>query len=337
MENIDRILAAYGITPASVQAITSRLSKVQTHQAAFALKRSSLHPERLDRWLMVVQGKHNFYREGVPPVYQTLQENFYVVDEGEVYYLMPWLERHRTDEPDHPYEMLFTTLGKIHASSSKRYPIDYEAYALAIRKQKEKLQQDREELLGVVERFESQTYMGVVPLLVCTHYKDLEHVSAMLDKWYDHYDADLKADPEMEHSVLHGSLRPSHIQDGSPLHLLNWEKTKLGNPSLDLAAYYKEEWRFVDSNVINAPFYLHTYEEHRQMKKNEESLFMLHLLHPGRYLQQVREYVSAPQKADTPAVVLELTQTHRQLIQALQAQSYFQDLRDQEEQEGAEA
>lgn len=136
MENIDRILAAYGITPASVHTITSRLSKVQTHQAAFALKRSSLHPERLDRWLMVVQGKHNFYREGVPPVYQTLQENFYVVDEGEVYYLMPWLERHRTDEPDHPYEMLFSTLGKIHASSSKRYPIDYEAYALAIRKQK---------------------------------------------------------------------------------------------------------------------------------------------------------------------------------------------------------
>nr|WP_318539139.1 hypothetical protein [Terribacillus saccharophilus] len=54
-------------------------------------------------------------------------------------------------------------------------------------------------------------------------------------------------------------------------------------------------------------------------------------------MKQVREYVNAPQKADTPAVVLELTQTHRQLMQALQAQSYFQDLRDQEEQDGGDS
>ncbi|MDL4841688.1 protein kinase family protein [Aquibacillus rhizosphaerae] len=330
MTNIKEVLKAYHVHPSEIIPITKRVHKVQTHNYIFALKRSRMRLNNMEKWRRAYQIGSENNLSSILPVYMTEQNQLFKQYEQDIYYLTPWKDSVSTDEPKHEMESFYHTLGQIHKQTKSEKQISSSMVEQMINQAKSDLSKQRQTLLGYIEKFEQKHFMSPFELRVCMQYRDLDQVFYYLDKWYDYYLEDISDDNRVYISLCHGNLRSSHMiyQHGHTF-LINWEKNNFANPINDLARFYYNEFKYHDCSINYMTSAFPIYEKYNPLMQSERSLLAIYLLTPVPYIQLIERYYRNELALAQPFQVKKLEQSYRRLINGLNLQGYFYQMREQ--------
>ncbi|WP_186576248.1 protein kinase family protein [Aquibacillus kalidii] len=330
MKNVRSILNAYQIKPSEVSKVTNNLYRIQAQEYSFALKKSKLNRNQIDSWKQAYIYGNEYQLTSILPVYMTEKGDIFHQDYNDIYYLTPWKETRRNDEPEHEVESFYRTLGTIHHKTKKKLDIQVDQVEQQITQEKEKLSRFRQSILTNVELYESKRYMSPFELRVCMQYRDIEQVCNSLDDWYDYYLEDLKEDGVMNHSLCHGNLRASHlIYQSSNTYFVNWEKSHIGSPMYDLAVYYYHELKYHDCYLNHLMSSFSIYEKENPLLLSERSLLAVLLLTPSSYLQVIEAYNNKQFSKSQPFQIRYLEQAYRRLVHGLSMQQHLKQIRDE--------
>lgn len=327
MENVNQVLYSYNIQPADIRPVSKRLNQVHNANTSFALKRSMLNAGQLSNWHDAYRTAEKYNLKSILPVYLNNRGEIFEQHNGEIYYLSPWKEKKEYDEPEHQLESFYQAVGTIHNRTKQSNDIAIEKTEEAVELEKQKIDSYRGQLLTFIGQFEARHYMAPFELLVCTQYRDLEQVLMKASEWYDYYLKDLQGDKRMFHALCHGDLRDSHvIYQNTQTYLINWERSFYGNPVMDLAIYFYNEFKYHDSPLTHLAGSFSIYEKYNPLLQSEKSLLAIYLLNLRPYLQVIEEYNKNKDKAQ-PFHIRSLEYSYRRLMQGLSMQHYFQEQR----------
>lgn len=289
MEDIHHVLEFYNIQAHQINKVTDFVYKIKDDQQIYALKESSLTKERLSLWEEMLNQAQELKLRSILPIYLTRDRSLYVENNESIYYLMPWVQMKQLDLP-----LFYKSIGSIHRQTKKDKKIDKEQVLDSFKQYKKSNEDLRKKLLLYVEQFELQRYMSPFALQVCTHYHHLEHILAVLNKQLSRFVDKEMNNNRWNHTRCHGSLSITHFIPGDPAHFINWEKTFIGNPTLDLIDFFKQEINQnnlpLDSLIEHFPVYL----ESNQLTMKELLYIIIHLLDPSDYFSVIQSSKENP-------------------------------------------
>ncbi|GGM27222.1 hypothetical protein GCM10011351_11270 [Paraliobacillus quinghaiensis] len=291
MSDITEVLRAYGIQTYTFTKITTRLWKINSNKYQFALKRTQLNPQQIGQWKELYQIKTIRELPVIPPVYRTKTGEIFYMKNEDMYYLSPWIESDVHTNASNQQQILFATIGKLHATTKYANAIESKVIEQTIKTEKKNLKEMHAMLLYYIEYFEQKRYMPPFGLEVCTQYRDVEMIFKQLDGWYDNYLTDIKQEQTVYQSICHGYLAPTHhISTPDQSFLINWEHAYFGDAMIDLRDYVYTRCFHHDSDVTQLVQDFSQYEKQNPLSNSERSLLAIHLLNPSAYLQVISDF-----------------------------------------------
>ncbi|WP_026906342.1 phosphotransferase [Paucisalibacillus globulus] len=314
MENIRRVLESYHVYPVDINKVTERLFYIKGNNQSYALKKASIHDEKLPLWLEVYRTAQTQNLQNILPVYLNPSGNLYSMDGNDIYYLTPWIEStNRTQSIDKIYQ----NIGYIHAKTRKVQSISKEMQDSSRESfliYKNNMLELRKNLLKYVEHFEAQHFMSPVELLVCTQYRDLVQVFYILERRLNQYLDALEELTEWKVSLCHGKLKDSHVLHGNQFYFTNWENASYEHPILDLTTIIQDKTLYHDTDKRLLLDKLKVYTDENKLESHELTLLTIYLLNPSNYLSTIESYVEARLEKSTIDYVIKLQRYHRQLV-----------------------
>lgn len=286
------ILAEYGITPIYIEEL-GKVKKITTiNQQQFALKETTIPFERADAFIYALRQLTKLgYKQFVPII--PTRTNEYTVRYGDnIYYLMPWVEEYTyTAQNESMEEKLASQLGIIHRLTVETRPFEDEH----IEWMKELVhywEMRQLHLIRYADEIERHIYYSPFELTFLTHAYQLEQMANYakdsVQKWAEYCEERGK----YRIVLCHGRLKRSHARfhyNNEP-YLFNFEDACIDSPARDLALFYrynipKAYW------IYDEMFkWLHRYEQHLPLLKEEKYLLSAYLNFPEPVFQSVQAY-----------------------------------------------
>lgn len=306
------ILQQYQVLPQGMIQITDRLTQVKANGKKYALKRSRLTTKNVDDWLNVYYQAHERNLSGVLPLYMTTTKELYVEAEGEIYYLMPWLETTARDPSKEVYGELLRSIGNVHletkqVSSLKDHHLEEEflAYQHHCLKSEEKL-------LHYIKEFEKKYYPSPLELQVLTHYRDLSFALKESKQLVTTITRELEEEVYWGRSLKHGKLDQNHFLQP---YLINWEEASMDHAMYDLLDLFSSEiannYRSVDFLLEAFPSYL----DENPLQTIELAMISLHLLNLDDYLVDLNHFHSIKQRRESMiSQTMQMDKRYRKIV-----------------------
>jgi spore coat protein YsxE len=326
MEVTQKVLTAYNIYPLHVEKITGNVHKINDGKRDYALKRSSLTGDReIKVWKHVYEQAYYQNLVSILPVYLTNERQLYTIQNENVYYVTPWLEAADTQKEKKTIEQFYRLIGNIHLKTKQVHTVHTSEFLPGFQKYAAYCDHLREELLGFVEQFEKNRYMSPFELTVCTHYRDVDFALKEMQRRVD-----LLMDIEEEtiswnYSICHFNLRFDHMLKTRRLHLINWEKARYENASLDLAAFFKNESKNFHAATDDIIELFSIYMNENELTKTELYILSIYLLDPSPYINMVQKYNDGRSGKSMMTQTKILQHTYRQILFALKWSKFVED------------
>jgi spore coat protein YsxE len=326
MEVAQKVLTAYNIYPLHVKKITDNVHKINDGNRDYALKRSSLTSEQEIRvWTHVYEQAYHQTLVSILPVYLTKDGELYAIQNQNVYYLTPWLEAADIQRDKQSIEQFYRVIGNIHAKTRQVHTITASEFLPGFREYASYCGQVQEELLGFVERFEKNRYMSPFELSVCTHYRDVDIALKEMKRRIELF-TDLKEETiPWNSSLCNFSLEFDHMLQTRQLHLINWEKARYENASMDLAAFFKNETKNFNAPTDDAIDLFSIYMNENELTKLELYMLSIYLLDPAPYITMVKKYNERGSGESMMNQTKMLQHTYRQILFGLKWSNFVED------------
>lgn len=322
MENIQKIVEAYGIRPYKVEQVSNRVLWINDSRHEYALKKSKLTEKDLHVWEYVFYQAYSQGLTGILPVYLTAQSSLYKFHEGSYYYLTPWIPSSSINEQD-TIKNLYTAIGEIHAKTKRTQVLQTESAVSKFTEYQKACADLRGQSLYYVELFEKNRFMSPFELLACTQFRLLDQVLLIVNKHIDQF-IETFTENEWNYSLCHGNLNLSHLIYHNNTHIINWEKAKFDNAVMDLSVFLKQEVGYYDKTSEQLTDHFPVYMSKNSLTTSELHLLAIYLLDPFPYIQLVQRYVNNPSNDTMINQTKALQHASRQLQLGLNWSEYME-------------
>ncbi|RUQ27853.1 spore coat protein YsxE [Peribacillus cavernae] len=267
-----------------------KVKKIYSDKGVFALKTISPHAG-----MDFFRNIQHLYQRGynrIVPIYPAVDGRYAVLDNGKLYYLMPWLLDKETEERDERHMRLFRELARMHALSVKEIPVNKENREEHYQQTTEQWKKQREFIEEFVHSCEKKWYMSPFELLFCMYFTDilqaLKYAEKKLEEWYEK----TKDDEKVRTVVTHGKLSIQHFiyDDRGYGHFINLEDSKIVPPHFDLLPFLVTSARTYPTQGDEYVNWLYNYLTYFPLREEEMLLFQSYLAYPGSSIQSVRNY-----------------------------------------------
>lgn len=319
MENIEEILSEYRVQSMEYAKVTERLYWVRDRQKEYALKRSSLREGDAAVWANVFYVANEKNISEILPVYLTADSQLYTNRDGTLYYLVPWMKATGRSSLKYKVGNGMKTLGNIHHKTKKEVTLTKEKLQKNFHTYLSYSKQARNELYSYVLQFERKIYMSPFELLVCTHFREMEHAIQLNFRKLSEF---LEQEDELVWSncLCHGTPSTDHFIDG---YLINWEHARFDHAVTDLAAYFGSLTGSYDqpAELIMESFSI--YQNRNNLTQQELMLLTIYLLNPSAYLGIIRSYIKNPSEESLMHQTRKLQQAYRKLLFGLRWEEFI--------------
>ncbi|MGL4820673.1 MAG: phosphotransferase, partial [Bacilli bacterium] len=267
--------------------------KVYTLYGTFALK-TMQWTERGER--QFVEHTLTLVRRGynsVIPIFQTFDGRHYVIHDGHLFYLMPWLERNELAyEYEDTYTLMLRTLGELHAHTSEPFNVtvsmleDYYANTM------ERWDRDKLTMERFLHQSEKAWYPSPFQMLFLSSYSRInqahEYAEQMLDKWF----LESESTGEGRTVLNHGNPRAAHfLMDGTGApYWISFEHARRSTPVYDLVKFFRHSLYTYPVDATDRYDWLVAYEGKYPLLPAEQQLLMSQLAYPGPVYKLLDDY-----------------------------------------------
>ncbi|WP_409301982.1 spore coat protein YsxE [Peribacillus sp. SCS-155] len=267
-----------------------KVKKVYSDSGVYALK--TIPPQKGVDFFRNIQQLFQKGYNRIVPIYPATDGRYAVLHNGELSYLMPWLQDDNPGERENRHKQMFRELARIHMISAKEVPVDKENreehFNLTIQQWKE----HREFLDEFMAACERKWYMSPFELNFALHYSEitqaLEYAERKLNDWYSK-----TKDQEKARAVItHGKLSTSHFlyDERGYGYFINFEDSKTAPPHFDLLPFLVKSARTYPTACDDCVDWLYNYLKYFPLKEQEMLLFQSYMAYPGSMVLSVRNY-----------------------------------------------
>lgn len=324
VDNVTEILQHYAILPQGMTKVTNRLTQVKANGRKYALKRSKLNQETIKQWVSVYHTASRQNLHEIVPIYLTKDKQLFVKKGKEYYYLMPWIEKNRTNPDENRVHSIYQQIGRIHVQTKSLYALNKNKLSDNFNSYKDNCKRDETRLLAWIERIEQTHYPSPFELQVLTYYRDLRLSLHRSQALVDRIISLSEEEDSWGVSLNHGNLEVGHLFEH---YIINWERASYKHAVYDLTDLLHQETvkepHLQKEFIQSFPVYM----EENPLNNLEQSLLCLYLLNTDSYLRLIESYSQSPQKIDSDLKVsMKLERYHRQLVFGLRFDAQIDDL-----------
>lgn len=289
LQRITSILKNYHLKPRFVEQI-GKAHKIYSDKGIFILKK--IDPRHGIDFIKYVQ---TLYQQGynrIVPIYPTFDGRYAVLDNQDLYYLMPCLPDEEKGRQPERHKQLFRELARLHSISAKEIKINKEERTKHFEKMVMDMDREDEFLLSLLETFERKIYMSPFELMYCMYYHDfhqaLNFSKKRLERWYEL----TKEQDKVRVVIYHGKLSTDHFlfDEKGFGYFINFEKAGTGPPTHDLLPYLDRSLQGWPKQHEDLVEYLYTYFKYFPFKEEELQLFLSYIAHPGKAIQTAERF-----------------------------------------------
>ncbi|KAB8134719.1 phosphotransferase [Gracilibacillus oryzae] len=314
------IFDTYRIQPNYIEQVSEKVYKLNTNSQNYCLKFTSLTEDQIGYWNAVYRYITERQVYGFVPVILTKDNHPLYLMDSHVMVMSPWVDNFRHDRPADEWINFFHGLGKLHGSTLDHTPVSYTENQISEIQQffRNDKTRKKEELLQYIRYFESKRYMSPFELQACMHYRDLEWMMEVTEKWQSVYLELLKEKQSRKAVLCHGNLAPSHytlLQDN--IYFFNWEYARIDSPSSDLVVYLNNLFTYHDCDMNKVSDGLSIYFQYVRFQDDDICELMFDLFNLESYFSLLNEHVSNSSKEEIRQSI-QLEKRYRQLVFANQ-------------------
>lgn len=288
------ILRLYDLVPKFVEEY-GKVTKVYTEQGIFALKKLENDQRGQNGLLRNMHSLSEGGFRGIMPLYYTRDGRFFVYEQEQGYYLMPWLEQTdiASEENNHFYTM-FSYLGKLHKATQKEKDFSAEEIEKQYEQLIEQWEREKEILDTFIEKCEQKWYMSPFELYFCSYYhqtvRSHEFAVKALDEWY-HV---VKEKKKTRTVMVHGDLSSQHflVDKQRNGYFLSLEKAHEATPMYDLVQFYYRALNTYPTQRTERFEWFLEYEKVFPLHKEEKKLMISYLAYPQHMIALVKKYIN---------------------------------------------
>lgn len=309
---LEPILKNYLIEPYFVEDY-GKVQKIYSNKGTFALKK--IPPNNGTDFIRHV---HQLYQKGfnrIVPIYPTMDGRYAVLENQDLYYLMPWLPNEEREDRNERHQQLFRELARLHTLSAKEIPVKKEDRKEHYEKTIQQLEKNQELLDGFIETCEKKTYMSPFELLFSLYYNEISQAlgfsKTKFEEWYEN-----TKDQEKARMVInHGKISTEHFlyDEKGYGYFINFEGARYGSPIHDLLPFLSRSLKTHPKRNEESIDWVYYYLKYFPYKPDEKLLFLSYLAHPGPILQVAERYLKKSRTANELKLVRQL-QKHYWLL-----------------------
>nr|WP_295971465.1 spore coat protein YsxE [uncultured Bacillus sp.] len=289
LQRINSILRSYQIEPRFVEQM-GKVQKIYSNKGVYVLKK--IDPHHGIDFIKYVQTLYQKGYNRIVPIYPTVDGRYAVLDNQELYYLMPWLPDEEKEGRSERQQQLFRELARLHSISAKEIKVNKEERTRHFERMITDLDQEEEFLLSLLEVCERKVYMSPFELMYCMYYHDFNQAlffsKKRLEEWYEK----TKDQEKVRVVVVHGKLSSDHFlyDDRGYGYFINFEKATIGPPTHDLLPFLAKTLRNWPKQYEDLVEWLYTYYKYFPFKEEEMQLFLSYIAHPGAAIKTAERF-----------------------------------------------
>lgn len=305
LEEVSPILKNYLIEPYFVEDY-GRIQKIYSNKGTFALKK--IAPTAGTDFIRHV---HQLYQKGfnrIVPIYPTMDGRYAVLNDKDLYYLMPWMPNEIKEDRQHRNQQLIRELARLHTLSAKEIPINKEERTEHYEKTIQQLEKHLEFLDGFVDECEKKTYMSPFELLYCIYYNEISQAlkfsKTKFEEWYEN----TKENEKARMVITHGKLSSEHFlyDENGYGYFINFENAQFGSPIHDLLPFLSRALNTNPKRNDEAVDWIYHYHKYFPFKQDEKLLFYSYLAYPIPIIQVAETYYRKQQSKNELKFVRQL-------------------------------
>lgn len=293
MEDVQTVLAEYGLTAEFIEPVSPRVCKVYTNYGIFALKQLDVKRSRLFTDQMLALEEKGF--RSFVPIYRTNSGEFFsggMQARNAYYYLMPWLQYDQAEERDQKHEYLFKETARLHERTVQEIKISSEDIRRHYENTKKKWEKEKLSYEQFVDQAEKEWYLSPFELQAVTCFSEtISAVNFAIDRLGDWYEA-MKEKSDYRIVMNHGSLSIHHFlyNDAGSGFFTNFEKASVGPPQNDLIGFYARTFRSYPKSCPECLDWFYTYHKAFPLYESENSLFLSYMAYPAALYKVLNRY-----------------------------------------------
>lgn len=209
---------------------------------------------------------------------------------------------------------IFQNVGYAHHHTLQTVTIDKEKVKNDFISYQEKCLRYQERFAHYMDEFEQKRYMSPVELLVCMHYRDINHLFYELFTWIDQFNSELSEVNNWKYCRCYGRINIEHLLLKRHLFQNSHEHFYHGNAALDVVTLIKchtESFAWENTELTE---HFSLYRKGNPLDQIELCLLAIYLLDPTEYLDAVEDYATKATKKSMMEHVIILKRKHRFLF-----------------------
>ncbi len=287
------ILRLYDLVPKYAEEY-GKVTKIYTDQGTFALKRLENNQREQTGLLRNMHLLNESGFRGTMPLYYTRDGRFFVYEQEQGYYLMPWFEQTdaASDENNHFYTM-FSVLGNLHKATKKEKDLSSDEIQRQYEQISGQWENEKEMLDGFIDKCERKWYMSPFELYFCSYYhqtiRSHEFAVKMLEEWHQV----VKEKGKIRTALIHGNLSAQHflVDKQNNGFFISLEKAREEIPTYDLVQFYYRALNTYPAARTERFEWLMEYEKVFPLQKEEKKLMISYLAYPQHMIGLVKKYI----------------------------------------------
>lgn len=328
------ILSHYQLDPYYVEDY-GKVQKIYSNKGTFALKKMVPHTGT-----DFIRHVHFLYQKGynrIVPIYPTFDGRYAVLEEKNLYYLMPWLPNEAKETRQEKHLHLFRELARLHTLSAREIAVKKEERKEHYEKTIQQFEKNQEFLDGFIEECEKKTYMSPFELLFCLYSNDIGQALRFSKKKFEEWYENTKEQEKARMVIIHGKISSEHFlfDERGYGYFTNFEAAGYGSPIHDLLPFLSRTLKTRPKRNEECIDWIYHYFKFFPFRSDEKWLLLSYLAYPIPIMQVVENYYHKVHKRNELKYVIQLQKRYWHLKNTEYVAMRIGELENQQINEGA--
>jgi spore coat protein YsxE len=290
------LLRHYDIKTEYTEEISRKAIKVYTNSGTYVLKKLTrkCNPSFIDSLTILTQQRYSNYI----PILKNRHQQLISQNNGEYFYMMPWLPNETEHELDARHQYLFKEVAKMHSRTEKEIKLNGQEAKSHYETLTKRWEETKVFYETFVDQCEQRLYLSPFELQAVTYFievsRAIDYSKKQLKEWSEKME-----EKEKTRVVLnHGKISAHHFlyDDNGIGHLTNFEQAKYAAPIDDFLLFMNRTAKTYPTQCDDCVNWFYTYQKGYPFTEGEMLLFLSYLAYPDWICSIIKGYVQNNRK-----------------------------------------